>query len=550
MLETVKAFTSLSEEFVEVHMRHHPVEATRVGLHDYDGRLPDDSPEGIRERSAWMRDFEQRLVASVPWHELPVEQRVDYALLRSRLSSLRADIDEIRTPTRDPVRFAETALNGVYLLLARPFAPIEERKELLLERLMAIPDYLAAASRNLDRVPRVHLEVAEEINSSGHAYVDDIVRTLVRRFPGESERIEHAGSRARVGFLKYQEYLDQEIRPSATESFGIGERWMNYKLAREHLLTLNCSDLEAMGREQVAAIHVQLEAEAERLAPGRSWREQIAQAKKHHPEPLRLREAYEAEVERARRFVTENHMAPMPDAPLEVVDTPLFERAVVPYATYLPPAAFDAERTGYLYITPMDTNRPPEEQELRLQGHNYGTLPLIVAHETYPGHHLQVGHAHAGGSRVRRIVESDLFAEGWALYCEELMYEHGFFLDPVSRLFQLKDLLWRACRVVLDVALHCGRMTIPQAVDYLCTEALLDRSAAESEVRRYALTPTQPLSYLVGKTLLLELRTEAARRLGDRFDLLDFHTALLRIGTLPPTLVREELWVYLNAGQD
>jgi uncharacterized protein (DUF885 family) len=548
MLDTIKAFTALSEEFVEVYMRHHPIEATRVGLHDYDDRMPDDSPEGFRERAAWLRDLEQRIVAAVPWEELPAEHRVDYALLRSRVAALRADIEEIRSPARDPVRFAETALHGVYLLLARPFAPIEERKEHALARLMAIPEYLESASLNLDRVPSVHLDVVAELNASGHAYVDDIVRMLTRRFPGESERIEHAGSRARLGFLKYQETLDTRVRPKAVAAFGIGERWMNFRLEREHMLSLDCDALEAIGREQVERAKTRLEAEAKKLDPTKPWQQQIAETKARHPEALRLREAYEAEVERARRFVQEKKLAPMVDAPLEVVDTPRFERAIVPYAAYLPPAAFDAEQTGYLYVTPIDTNRPREEQRLRLLGHNYGSLPLMVVHESYPGHHLQTCTAHRHGSRLRRLAESPLMAEGWALYCEELMYEQGFFLNPVSRLFQLKDLLWRACRVVLDVTLQCGRMTLEEASAYLEQEAQLERPIAEAEVRRYVLTPTEPMSYLIGKSLLLELRAEAARKLGDRFDLSRFHAELLKGGTVPPTLLRDELWERLGVG--
>jgi uncharacterized protein (DUF885 family) len=550
MLDTEKTFQSLSEEFVEVFMRHYPVEATRVGLHDYDDRLPDDSPAGFRERTAWLRDFEQRLVASVPWRELPAEHRVDFALLRSRIATLRAEIEEMRTPARDPVRYAETALHGVYLLLARPFAPIEERKEHILARLMAIPDYLDAVVDNLEAVPALHLDVVAEINASGHAYVEDIVRTLSRQFPGERERIEHAGSRARVGFLQYQEALDARVRPQAVNAIGIGERWMNFRLEREHLLPMDCAALETFGREHVIAAKVALEAAAQRLDPGKSWQQQLAEAKNRHPEALRLREAYQAEVERARRFVEERRLAPMVDAPVEVVDTPRFERAVVPYATYLPPAAFDAEQTGYLYVTPIDTNRPREEQRLRLLGHNYGNLPLLVVHESYPGHHLQICHAHRHGSRLRRLIESPLLAEGWALYCEQLMDEHGFFLDPVSKLFRLADHLWRACRVVLDVNLQCGRMTVAEAVRYLEDEAQLERPVAEAEVRRYVITPTEPMSYLVGQSLLMELRTEAARRLGERFDLYRFHGELLACGTIPPTLLKDELWERLGAASE
>ncbi len=126
------------------------------------------------------------------------------------------------------------------------------------------------------------------------------------------------------------------------------------------------------------------------------------------------------------------------------------------------------------------------------------------------------------------------------------MYEQGFFLDPMTRLHQLKDLLWRACRVVIDVGLHTGSMTFMQAVDYLVEQAMLERVNALIEVKRYTLTPTQPMSYLVGKLEILAIRREAEQRLGSRFNLHDFHQELLASGTLQPALVREDLWERLK----
>jgi uncharacterized protein (DUF885 family) len=254
-----------------------------------------------------------------------------------------------------------------------------------------------------------------------------------------------------------------------------------------------------------------------------------------------VREAYGAEVERARAFVTEKRLAPLPPAAIEVVDTPVFERYTTPFATYLPPAPFDEEQSGWLFVTPVDTGRPREIQTQQLGGHCLARLPLIVVHETWPGHHLQIATSHRHGSRLRRLADNPLMQEGWALYCEELMHEQGYYTDRISRLYQLTDLLWRACRVVVDVALHSGRMSAAEAVDFLVESALMERAAAEIEVRRYALTPTRPLSFLLGKTLLLELRDETRRRLGARFTLHDFHAALLASGSVPPTLIREEL---------
>ena len=548
MLETIRTFTALSEEFVELFMKHHPVAATEAGIHDYDHLLPDDSPDGLRARAAWLRDLDQRLVASVPWDELPLEPRIDFALLRSRIAALRADLEEIHLPQRYPGVFLDRAFNAVHLLLARSFAPLDERKEAVVARLMAIPDYLEAVKPNLQQVPPELLAASLGTAAQGPTFVDEVVRTLLKQFPGEAERLEHAGNRARSGFLRFHDWMERELKPRSAGTFAIGERWMNYKLEREHMVPYTCAHLEEMGREHVARAQEQLEVEARRRDPRRTWRELIDDGRRRVPEPHWLRDAYVAEMDRARRFVLERRIAPIPPGErLEILDTPVFERALVPFAAYQAPAPFDTDTAGVLYVTPIDIRRAKDEQAGQLGAHCTPALPIIALHEGYPGHHLQLSHANRAGSRLRRIVHSDVFAEGWALYCEEMMWEQGYFTaDPLTRLFQLRDLLFRACRVVLDAALHSGRMTPPQAVDYLVEHAMLDRGVAASEVSRYCTTPTQPMSYLVGKLQILELRSEAQQKLGARFLLHDFHAALLASGTIPPALVREELWSRLG----
>jgi uncharacterized protein (DUF885 family) len=548
MIETIRTFTALTEEFVELFMKHHPVAATEAGIHDYDHLLPDDSPDGLKARAAWLRDLDQRLVTSVPWEELPLEPRVDFALLRSRIAALRADLEEIRLPQRYPGVFLDRAFNAVHLLLARSFAPLDERKEAVVARLMAIPDYLEAVKPNLSQVAPELLAASLGTAAQGPTFVDEVVRTLLRQFPGEAERLEHAGNRARSGFLRFHDWMERELKPKAGGTFAIGERWMNYKLEREHMVPFTCEELEKVGREHVARTLALLEDEARRHDPRRTWRELIDAGRRRVPEPHWLRDSYVAEMDRARRFVVERRIAPLPPGErLEILDTPVFERALLPYAAYQAPAPFDADTAGVLYVTPIDIRRPKDEQAAQLGAHCTPALPIIALHEGYPGHHLQLTHANRAGSRLRRIVHSDVFAEGWALYCEELMWEQGYFTaDPLTRLFQLRDLLFRACRVVLDAALHAARMTPPQAVDYLVEQAMIDRSFAASEVSRYCTTPTQPMSYLVGKLQILELRSEAQQKLGSRFLLHDFHAALLASGTIPPALVREELWSRLG----
>lgn len=548
MIETVRTFNALSEEFVELFMKHHPVAATEAGIHDYDLLLPDDSPSGLEARAAWLRDLDQRLVATVPWSELPLEPRMDFALLRTRIAGLRSDLEEVRVPQRNPVLYLERAFDSVHLLLARSFAPLDERKEAVVARLMAIPVYLESVKPNLGMVAPLVLESALDMAAQGPAFVDEVVRTLLRSFPGEAERLEHAGQRARAGFLQFHDWMDRTLRPRAGGTFAIGERWMNFKLEREHMLPVGCAELEQVGRDHVTHTRTLLEQEARRLDPSRSWREQVAEARRRVPDAAWLREAYLSELDRARRFVVDHRVAPLPAHDrLEVLDTPVFERNLRPFAAYQGPAPFDPDAAGFFYVTPVDLRRSREDQAVQLGMHCLAAIPIIAVHEGYPGHHLQIGHANQAATRLRRIVHSDLVAEGWAFYCEEVMWQQGFYTgDPATRLVQLRDALFRACRVVLDIGLHTGRMTPPQAAQMLVDELDMDPDTAAREVRRYCLAPTQALSYLIGKLQILALRAEMEQQLGARFDLHDFHGAFLASGMLPTSLVRAEIGARLG----
>lgn len=544
MLETVRTFTALSEEFVEESLRLWPVEATAAGIHDYDHRLPDDTPDGFRARGAWLRDLEQRLAASVTWEELPTEHRVDYALLRSRISVLRAELEEIRTHARDPVACLRTALDGVALLATRPFAPFEERREAIIGRLMAIPDYLAAAVAGFERVPAAWVELALEVADGGPPFINDVAHALLHAFPNDAERIEHAGVRANAGFVAFREALVRDLGPRAGGDFALGERWLDFRIEREHLLPLKNGALEHWGREHVAHLRRLIEQEAGRLDPRRSWREQIEQAR-WPAEPRAQRAAFEAELERALRFVVERQLVPVPEVSLAVAEAGAWQRPLHAGLAYLPPAPFDLEPAGTLLVpAPAGIRRSAAIGEPPAR-----TGPaLAAAREGWPGRHLQGALAIHCGSRLRRIAGNSVFADGWALYAEEAMTEQGFCTAPADRLGLILDLLAGAGRAVADVGLHSGRMSLSAAADYLAEEALFGPAAALAEAKRLTLAPAQSLGGLVGRMQILELREEAKKRLGPRYDRLDFHAALLASGTLPPALIGEELWERLGVG--
>jgi uncharacterized protein (DUF885 family) len=250
---------------------------------------------------------------------------------------------------------------------------------------------------------------------------------------------------------------------------------------------------------------------------------------------------YADEMKRAKRFVIEHRLVDIPEMEkIEVVPTPEFARPVIPYAAYISPAPFEREQRGTFWVTPVDKDKSPEEMEKQLRDHCTHGIVVTALHEAYPGHHLQLTVANLNQERpLRLLLGTSVFAEGWALYCEQMMWEQGFYDDLRSRLLQLKDQLWRACRVIIDVSLHTGEMSFEEAVDFLVDKAKLERPNAEAEVLRYCRTPTQPMSYIVGKLQVLEVLEDYKKKRGNAFNLRQFHNEFISHGNLPIKQIRQ-----------
>jgi uncharacterized protein (DUF885 family) len=194
-------------------------------------------------------------------------------------------------------------------------------------------------------------------------------------------------------------------------------------------------------------------------------------------------------------------------------------------------------RTGNFFVTVPDAD-DPDVRLAQLKEHCVWEIPTVAVHEAYPGHHLQILTAQQQPSLVRQNLWTPLLVEGWALYCEDLVGELGFYSTTEARLFQQLMLLWRAVRVVLDVGLHTRGMTPQQAVDYMVEHLPLERASAEAEVRRYCAMPTYQLCYAVGRRDLISLRDAYRERAGAAFTWRQFHDELLSYGGLPISLIR------------
>ena len=231
------------------------------------------------------------------------------------------------------------------------------------------------------------------------------------------------------------------------------------------------------------------------------------------------------------------------DERIEVVSTPEYLRNVIPFAAYFSPPKFDPNPKGIYIVTPSVGDDPNAMRE-----HNRSSISNTSIHEAYPGHHLQLAVANRHPSLTRLLVDAPEFVEGWGMYSEQMMREQGFDDGPNFQLAMYTDAIWRACRIILDVRMHRGELTVEEATDFLVSETSFEVANARAEVHRYTYTPTYQLSYLLGKVLLLQLRADEQQRLGGRFDLRTFHDTLFNNGSLPISFHRRLLRETLRAG--
>jgi uncharacterized protein (DUF885 family) len=544
-MDSSAEFEQATTEYLAELYEAEPVMATAMGVHDYDDRLPDLNAYAIADRLRRARAYLHR-IDRLSLVRMSNDERLDYRLARAETQKEISDLEYLRPLERVPGAYTNIALFGVFLLLIREFADTETRAACALARLRAIPELLLHARENLDNPPRIFTEIALEEAAGGQVFFAETVPAFAAQVPNDALKTEllEAGRDAAENLAGYDRFMQEDLLPRSGGDFALGRELFEYRLRVGHMMEETADDLLEIGRETLEATRKEMVRVGAQVDPARAWQEIVADLKKQHPAASELVEAYRQEMERAREFVVSKRLLDMPEQEsLQVVETPVFARATLPYAAYMPAAPFEERQQGMFWVTPVDASLPPERQEAQLQGHSRYGLPVIALHEAYPGHHLQISRANQVPSRFRRhFGHSSLFMEGWALYCEELMHELGFYTDPRVRLMQMKDRLWRACRVIVDVKLHTRQMTVEEAVQFMVEEAKLEEPNARAEVRRYTLTPTQPMSYVMGKRYIQNLRRSLERRQGARFDLRRFHNELLSYGSVPPRLIREAMF--------
>ena len=527
----------LIREYYQSWFRFHPEAAVDVGVEGYAHLLTPCDDDDIGALTA-LNEMLLSALEEINQQELDEDQRLDLDILRSAALLELKELVEQDWRRRDPLRFLP--VHAIYQLTLRE---VQDPAAAFAARLGAIPGHLRSARSHLQvepaQIPLNWLQAAVIEAREGAAYLRQLHHHPVvsrYRLNAELDTAAHA-------LEDYARFLETDLAKLAGGDFACGQTQFEMLLRHRHGLDISTDSLHRLGQR----LFDETLAELKRLTRELQGDEDIdgltQKIHARHTDIADLLEHYRLGMNEARAFVEEKNLLSLPAREsLKVVETPLFLRHEIPFAAYLEPAHNDTRQQGLYYVTLPDN-------EAEMGEHNAISLRHTCVHEAWPGHHLQFVTANLtprAGSLPRLLNPSATLYEGWALYCEQLMQEQGFLDAPESRFILLKDRLWRALRIMLDVELHTRGLSLELAAERMQLWLGFSPQQALADLEWYTRMPTIPMSYATGWALINSTRSRLQLSEAN-FNLRDFHDQLLSMGSVPvarviPRVFGELLW--------
>ncbi len=526
-------FDEIADTILHTIWQFHPVDASYLGLTEYDTLLPDYSKKSLRIMTTRCHELNTRL-SKIDTTHLSRDDKIDLQLLKIYINKELFVLEQTHAYEHDPLVYVQECVYGVYTLMRPP--PSAERISALKKRLDQIPDVLNEAMVNLKHPAHILCRMSIAQLSEGQTLIDDVFAAHKSSMSAlQRSELQKSKNRAIAAMERFALWLEKHDDKSA--SFALGRAHYEYLLSRIHLIDIDAEHLLELGNhffdsltaliDSLTQIYERPPAAKVTISPDFGQDDVIAYR--------------EREIEQVREFVTQHALVTVPEwiGDIVVVETPAFLLGIIPGIAMQPPAPFDTSGTSLFYTQPI-----PESFDQGATEYYYNYVynrwfRSGVVHEAYPGHHLQLSLARSHPSNVRRSFHDFFFIEGWALYCEELMARSGLFEDTLGAVINmLNGLRFRAARVIVDVKLQTGEFTYDEALDFMTEHFARDRDFLAKEVTRYVVSPGQPSSYLLGKLQILQLLDDYRAQKGEAFELRQFHDDLLSHGSIPVSLVR------------
>jgi hypothetical protein len=524
--------------FLEGYFELFPTFGSSVGRHDLDGRLPDWSAEAMAEKVEWLR---ARRLEALAFTGLDERRTLERDHLVAQLDTDLFWLIDAEWPQRNPLFYTGPLDPSLYL--TRDYAPLAERMRAYIDYAQAVPRAARQIRANL-RTPMPHhfAQVGRQTLGNLADYYEIDVPPIFAAVadPGMQAELRAANAEAAAAMRELGAWLGAE-EESGADGFSLGTERFQRMLYDTERVDVPLAALEAAGRRELERNLAALREACATLAPDRSIADCVAavQADKPAEGPVA---AARRQLAGLRRFIEEKGLVSIPgDESALIAEAPPYQRWNAAYIDV--PGPYDRHLPSIYYIAPPDPSWSAEERAAYIPGE--ADLLFVTIHEVWPGHFLQFLHSHRSESDPGRLFVGYGFAEGWAHYAEELMWEAGFGAgDPRLRIGQLQNALLRNVRFLVALGLHGGRMTVEEAEAMFREQAFQDPANARQQAARGTFDPAY-LNYTLGKLMIRKLRDDWTGPRGGRSAWREFHDLLLSFGGPPLPLVRRML---LGAG--
>jgi uncharacterized protein (DUF885 family) len=494
-----------ADGFVQSYFAAQPAFAAQEGKHEYDGQLPDVSAHGIKREIARLHDERDQLNAVDP-SQLEPQERFDRTYLLNVVDRDLFYLEKAHFPSTNPYWYLNAAGIDPDMYLSRNYAPLNVRMKGYIKYARGIPKLTTEIQENLKGpLPKTYVELGVAVfGGLVDFYKKDVAAVFASvNDPAMQKDLGDADTNAANAMANLTNYLTG-LRKTATDNFAVGKDLYAQMLKDTEMVDLPIEQIEAAGRADLERNTAAIKAECANYLPKGTIAACVAKVAAKKPAEGTL-DAARRQLIMLRDFVQKNNVVNIPnDDQALVAEAPPYNRNNAAFIQV--PGPYDKGVAATYNIAPPDPKWSKAEQLQYLPSE--ATLLFTSVHEVWPGHFLQFLHSNSNADKLEALWVGYAFAEGWAHYSEEMMYEEGLGRgDPELHIGQLMDALLRDVRLLSSIGLHTEGWTVAQSEKMFREQAFQDPGNARQQAARGTYDPAY-LNYTLGKLMIRKLRAD------------------------------------------
>lgn len=527
-------WATFQNHFIDQYFELNPTFAAYQGRHEFDGRLPDWTEAGLAAQKDFLRTAIQDAEA---FNNLTPQQDYERDYLVAVARGNLFWLDTADQPHTNPAFYMGSLSPSMYV--TRPYAEPASRLRAYITYLQAVPAAAQQIRANLHTpLPLPFIDYGRSaFGGLADYYLGDGKAAFASVEDAALQTELNTASAAAADAMRSLATWVTEQTPNATQDFALGAERFAQMLRDTEMVDIPLAQLEAIGRADLQRNQQALQQACAQYAPRASIPECMRRLNERKPQGGAVPGA-RAQLAGLRQFIVDHNLVTIPGEEQALVEeAPPFNRQNFAYIDI--PGPYETNLPSVYYIAPPDPNWPAAVQRDFVPGEN--ELLFVSVHEVWPGHFLNFLHANRSQLQFGRIFVGYAYAEGWAHYTEEMMYDAGLGNgDPAVHIGQLSNALRRDCRFLSAIGLHTGGMTVEQSRQMFVNECYQDEGNARQQAARGTYDPAY-LNYTMGKLLIRRLREDWTATHGGREGWHDFHDQFLSYGGPPIPLVRQQM---------